>query len=161
MYDAIRWSPNRLVWVHMVFRRLLAFPKTLKAFQTNKRQLTKNQTQLKALTLPFCVANHYCIQPENLVSEYYVVIRKPRVSPPGKSICLGFAEYCHSSPNLSSWSVFYPSMLILVGCAQTAAVGDPMEVVGLLFFLCPNVCQVSDPRLTPNSKAFRIRTESS
>ena len=24
--------------------------------------------------------------------------------------------------------------IILVGCAQTAAVGDPMEVVGLLFF---------------------------
>ena len=27
-------------------------------------------------------------------------------------------------------------MLILEGCAQTAAVGDPMEVIGLLFFLC-------------------------
>ena len=26
------------------------------------------------------------------------------------------------------------SHFILVGCAQTAAVGDPMEVVGLLFF---------------------------
>ena len=25
---------------------------------------------------------------------------------------------------------------ILEGCAQTAAVGDPVEVVGLLFFLC-------------------------
>ena len=28
----------------------------------------------------------------------------------------------------------YSLELILVGCAQTAAVGDPMEVVGLLFF---------------------------
>ena len=29
---------------------------------------------------------------------------------------------------------------ILVNCAQTAAVGDPMDVVGLLFFLCSYVC---------------------
>ena len=28
-------------------------------------------------------------------------------------------------------------LFILVGCAQTAAVGDPMEVVSLLFFCAP------------------------
>ena len=33
------------------------------------------------------------------------------------------------------WTVKYVYG-ILVGCAQTAAVGDPMEVIGFLFFLC-------------------------
>ena len=40
--------------------------------------------------------------------------------------------------------------LILVGCAQIAAAGDPKEVVGSMFFLCSNVCQFADPRSTSN-----------
>ena len=43
-----------------------------------------------------------------------------------------------------------------MGCAQTAALGDPMEVVGLLFFLCSYVCQVADPSLTPNLKGLLV-----
>ena len=45
---------------------------------------------------------------------------------------------------------------ILVGCAQTAPVGDLMEVVGLLFFMCSYVCQGADLSLTPNLKGLRL-----
>ena len=38
-----------------------------------------------------------------------------------------------SSPENMCFSGSLFGKLILVGCAQTAAVGDPMEVVGLLF----------------------------
>ena len=47
--------------------------------------------------------------------------------------------------------LFYP-----VGCAQTAAVGDPRVVVGLLLFLCSYVCQVADPSVTLNLKDLRV-----
>ena len=43
-----------------------------------------------------------------------------------------------------------------MGCAQTAAVGDPMEVVGLLFFSVLQVCQVAEPSLTPNLKGLLL-----
>ena len=41
-------------------------------------------------------------------------------------------------------------VFILEGCAQTAAVGDPVELVGLLFFLFSEGCQVADPSLMSN-----------
>ena len=42
-----------------------------------------------------------------------------------------------------------------MGCAQTAAVGDPM-VVGLLLFLNSEVCQVADPSFTPSLKGLLL-----
>ena len=43
-----------------------------------------------------------------------------------------------------------------MACAQTGVVGDPMELVGLIDFLCYHVCQVADPGLNSTLKVFLL-----
>ena len=47
------------------------------------------------------------------------------------------AEVITMVSGLVALSSLHVSTVIIGGCAQTAVVGDPMQVVSLLFFLCP------------------------
>ena len=49
-----------------------------------------------------------------------------------------------------------PRRILLVGCAQTAEVGDPMLVVGVLFPQCSCACEGADPSLAPNLKGLLL-----